>query len=477
MALRTADEYRASLRDNRRVYFRGQRVADVTTHPVITVAVDHAAIDYELAADPAHRKLAVVEEAGHTYSRYYQAPTTADDLLKRSQLIEAATAAGATLVVLIKEIGTDALYALHIVAQELDGQAGTHYLDRVRAYHRYCRDNDLALCVAQTDVKGDRSLGPAAQAHPDYYLRIVERRPDGIVVRGAKAHTSVSVNANEMIVLPTRALSEADADYAVSFAIPIDTPGLKLIASAYGAPDRKPFEHPISSRHRMIETLTVFEDVFVPWERVFLAGEWQAAGPVALAFVEFHRFTAVSYKLPLVDALVGAAYQIAEFNGISGAGHVREKLTWLAAYSETMRALIRQAALKCKLRPPGVAAPDPLLTNIAKWHFAGGYHQAIKQVQDLAGGLLVTGPSAEDLDNPETAGAIERYLAGKDVSARDRLRLLSLIQDLTVGDFGGYQQVLAVHAEGSLEAEKLAIFRSYDPKRAMSYARRLAGLE
>ena len=121
--------------------------------------------------------------------------------------------------------------------------------------------------------------------------------------------------------------------------------------------------------------------------------------------------------------------------------------------------------------------PDPLLTNIAKWHFAGGYHQAIKHVQDLAGGLLVTGPSSEDLDNPDTAGHIERYLAGKDVSAKDRLRMLNLIQDLTVGDFGGYQQVLAVHAEGSLEAEKLAIFRSYDPQRAISYARKLAGLE
>ena len=126
-------------------------------------------------------------------------------------------------------------------------------------------------------------------------------------MRGAKSHTSVSLNANEMIVLPTRALTEADADYAVSFAIPIDTPGLKLVASGYGTPVDNTFERPISSRHRMIETLTIFEDVFVPWERVFLAGEWQAAGLLALTFVEFHRFTAVSYKLPLVDALAGAA--------------------------------------------------------------------------------------------------------------------------------------------------------------------------
>ena len=206
MSLRTADEYRASLRDGRRVYFRGKPVNDVTTHPFTKVAVDHAALDYELANDPEHRDLAVFEEDGELFSRYYQIPTSADDLLKRSELIEAATAAGATLVLLIKEIGTDALNGLQIVAGEVDSRAGTEYLARVNRYYEHCRDNDLALCVAQTDVKGDRSQGPAGQSHPDYYLRIIERRPDGIVVRGAKSHTSVSLNANEMIVLPTRAL-------------------------------------------------------------------------------------------------------------------------------------------------------------------------------------------------------------------------------------------------------------------------------
>ncbi len=369
-------------------------VADVTTHPFIKVAVDHAALDYELANDPWNTVTWLYSKRmASRFSRYYQIPTGADDLLKRSELIELWRRRRS-------DAGTPHQRDRHgrieraANRRRRSRQPGRHGVSAQsqERYYRHCRDNDLALCVAQTDVKGDRSLGPAAQSHPDYYLRIVDRRPDGIVVRGAKSHTSVSLNANEMIVLPTRALTETDADYAVSFAIPIDTPGLKLVASGYGTPVDNTFERPISSRHRMIETLTIFEDVFVPWERVFLAGEWQAAGLLALTFVEFHRFTAVSYKLPLVDALAGAAYQIAEFNGISRAGHVREKLTWLAAYSETLRALIRQAAFGFKTKPPGIAVPDPLLTNIAKWHFAGGYHQAIKHVQDLAGGLLVTGP-------------------------------------------------------------------------------------
>ena len=160
------------------------------------------------------------------------------------------------------------------------------------------------------------------------------------MVRGCKAHTSVSTNANEIIVLPTRAMGEADADYAVAFAVPADAPGLTMIASPHGGSvaEKNAFEHPISARHKMMETLTVFEDVFVPQERVFLAGEWQFAGPLALTFVEFHRFTAVSYKLPLVDALVGTALLLAEYNGVARAGHVRDKLAWLIAYAEGLRA-------------------------------------------------------------------------------------------------------------------------------------------
>ena len=222
---------------------------DVTTHPVIAVAVKHAAIDYRLAEDPRHRDLCVVREHGE-YSRYYQLPRTADDLLKRSALIELATAEGETLVVLIKEIGTDALCGLLRVAAKVDAKHGTKYSSRVQTYYEWCRDNDVAMAVAQTDVKGDRSLGPSAQPDPDLYVHIVDQRSDGIVIRGAKAHTSVSTNANELVVLPTRAIAEADRDYAVSFAIPMNTPGLVLPASAYDstAPRWSELEHPISGR-------------------------------------------------------------------------------------------------------------------------------------------------------------------------------------------------------------------------------------
>ena len=479
MPLRTVEQYVESLRDGRTVYFRGARVPDVTRHPVISVAVEHASIDYRMAEDPAHRDLAVIRDGEDEYSRYYEIARSADDLLKRSALIETAPAAGATLVVLIKEIGTDALSALMRVASAIDARHATAYAGRVDAFYRYCRSNDLAVAVAQTDVKGDRSLGPSAQTDPDMYVRIVERRTDGIVVRGAKAHTSVSTNANELIVLPTRAMTEADRDYAVSFAIPVDTPGLILLASAYDstAPQGSPVEHPISARHKMMETTTVFEDVFVPWERVFLAGEHEFAGPLALAFVEHHRFTAVSYKLPLVDALVGSALLMADLNGIAKAGHVREKLVQLISYAETLRGLTHYAGIRSRPKELGIFVPDPLYVNMAKYHFAHGYHEAVRNVQDIAGGALVTGPGAEDLRATETAPLYERFYAGRTgVSGKDRLKALSLVKDLVASEFGTYQEVLAVHAEGSLEAEKLMLFRSYDAKPAVDFVRGLAGL-
>ncbi len=475
MALRTAEEYIQSLRDGRTVYFRGRPVSDVTEHPAIRVGIQHAAIDYRLAERPEHRQLAVFEHEGQPCSRYFKLPQNSQDLLDRSALIERSTAEGATMVCLVKEIGTDCLFALTRVAQQTDARFGAQYWPRVKSFFAYCRDNDLAMAVAQSDVKGDRSKGPSQQADPDHYVHIVSRDSRGIVVRGCKVHTSVSVNANELFVIPTRAMSEADADYAVAFAIPVATPGLKLIASPYDTHPKNRFEHPLSAEHKMFETLTVFDDVFVPWERVFLAGEWQMAGPLALGFVDYHRFTAISYKLPLVDLLVGAAFCMAEYNAIEKAGHVRDKLIWLVSYAETLRALTRLSALDCAPTAEGLVKPHTLTVNMAKHHFAAHYHQALAYVQDITGGLIATAPGVEDFESPELGAYLQKYLAGKaGYSTEERLRMINLVQDLTASDFAGYHAVLAVHAEGSIEAEKLAILREYDPKRAVAYARKLA---
>ncbi len=475
VGLRTPEQYLASLRDDRTVYFRGERVDDVTTHPVIRRGALHAAAEFAHALDPANSHLAVADVFGEPASRYFAAPRDATDLADRAALIEASTREGHTVVPLVKEIGSDAIFALARIA----AFAGDHDRQcKVDALWRRAAGNDLAMAVAQTDVKGDRSQGPAGQSNPDAYVRIVDRSADGIVVRGAKVHTSCTPYVNEIVVLPTRAMSERDADWAVSFSVPVATAGLSLVASPFGEAAPNPYEAPISSAHAMIETVTVFDDVFVPNERVYLAGEHELAGPLALAFVDYHRFTAISYKLPLVDALVGTAFLLADMNGIDRAGHVREKLTWLIAYAETLRALVEVAATRGRSVDAGLFVPDPLTVNIAKSHFAHGYHTALQHVQDISGGLLVTAPSGADLDHPDIGPLLRGYLGGRAAhGGDDRLRALWMASDLTTGTLGGYHAVLAIHAEGSLEAEKLQTFRAYDARAAIDYARRLAGLD
>jgi aromatic ring hydroxylase len=328
--------------------------------------------------------------------------------------------------------------------------------------------------VAQTDVKGNRSKRPSEQEDPDLYVRVVEKRSDGIVVRGAKAHTSCAPYVDEIIVLPSRSMTAGDEPFSVAFAVPVATKGLRLYASDFlhGTDDH--INRPISTTHKMIETLTVFDNVFVPWERVFFEGHNDLASAAALTFVEFHRFTAVSYKLPLLDGLVGAAIAVARANGIERASHVRDKLTWLGGYAEMVRGLTELAALRGEIEE-GVAYPHVFTTNMAKWVFARDFHQAMEVVQDLAGGILVTGPAGSDWESPEVRPVLEKYFRGAWPAER-RLPVLNLIAELTARLYGGYQAVLAVHAEGSIEAEKLAMFRAYNPERAVNLAMKLAGL-
>jgi aromatic ring hydroxylase len=472
MGLRTPAQFLDGLRDDREVYYQGKRVTSIPEHPELGVAARHAAIDFRLSEDPEFRDLAVYSVGGEQYSAYYRVPHRSEDLLARTKLIEASTALGATLVILVKEIGTDALFSLIVTL----GRAGEEEaLRRVKDFYSECRDRDLALAVAQTDAKGDRSKRPHKQEDPDMYVRVVEERHDGIVVRGAKVHTSCTPYVDEVIVLPSRTMEKGDEAWSVAFAIPVATPGLRLYSSDFLHGTDDPFTRPISTKHKMIETLTVFDNVFVPWNRVFFSGQPDLATAAGLTFVEFHRFTAVSYKLPLLDALLGSGIAIARANGIAEAGHVREKLTWLAGYIETIRGLVELAARRCEV-VQGVARPQVFTTNLAKWTFAREFHRALEIVQDLAGGLLVTGPSGADWEAPEVRPVLDKYLRGAWTAER-RLAILNLIGDLTTRLYGGYQAVLAIHAEGSIEAEKLAMLRAYNPHRAFALAMRLAGLD
>ena len=270
MAIRTPEEYRQSLRDGRRVYMFGEKVEDVTTHPILKIGTDTAAGDYELteSTDPQIRDLFVAAhpETGEPISRYFTTPKTPEDIDKRMQMVQQSIRLTGGLP-FGKDIGTDCLNAIMATANQM---GKPEYSERARNYLEYLRKNDLMLCGAVTDVKGDRSKVPSQQIHPDYYVHVVDQNKDGIIVKGAKIHITGAPAANEILVVPTRQMRENESEYAVAFAVPANAKGVSLICRP-GRGGRSPAEFPSNRPDRgLVEAMIVFDDVFVPWERVFL---------------------------------------------------------------------------------------------------------------------------------------------------------------------------------------------------------------
>jgi 4-hydroxybutyryl-CoA dehydratase/vinylacetyl-CoA-Delta-isomerase len=479
MGLRSAREYVESLRDGREVYIHGERVEDVTAHPSLRKAIDHGAIDYELDKRGELRDLLVTRSpsTGNEMRRYFELPRNPEDLLRRQQLIETTTKQSNAIVPFMKEIGTDALNALNMITYSMDRKKGTRYSERVAKYREYLEENDLSMSGAITDVKGDRSLRPSEQEMPYYYLKVIDRRDDGVVVRGCKVHTTSAPITNELLVLPTRAMGEADKDYCIAFGIPVNTKGVKIISRPERG-DLTWFDYPVSSGHVTLEAMTILEDVFVPRERIFMDGEWEFAGALANCFATWHRFTGISYKYPFADMLIGLAQLIADYNGVPGASHIKDRITDLVIYAQNIRTYGNAAARECIITENGVAYPNPLHCNIGKYLFASNYHTSMKALQEVAGGLVITGPTEADCKNPATKEFIERYLGGrKGVSAFTRLKVMKLIRDISGTECAGEWYVGTLHGEGSLQAQRVAISREYDVKKSVEYVKELLKIE
>ena len=477
--MRNAQQYIESLRDGREVYIHGERVADVTKHPSLRKAIDHGAIDYELDKRPELRDLLVIKSAktGNEIRRYFELPRTAEDLLRRQRLIETTTRMDSSWVVFMKEIGTDALNALKMICYEMDKKNGTHYSERVAKYREYLEENDLSMAGAVTDAKGDRRLRPSEQEMPYYYLKVVDRRSDGVVVKGCKLHTTSSPITNELFVLPTRAMAESDRDYCIAFGIPANTKGVKIISRPERS-DLGEFDYPLSARHTTLEAMTIFEDVFVPEERIFMDGEWEFSGPLANCFATWHRFTGISYKYPFAEMIIGAAALAADYNGVPRASHIQDRITDLVVYAQSIKTFGQAAAMQCVMTETGIAYPNPLLCNIGKYLFAANYHTSIKALQEIAGGLPATGPTEADCKNPETRELIERYLGGrKGVDALSRLKVMKLIRDMGGTDGAGEWWVGTLHGEGSIHAQRMSIAREFDVQKCADYVKNLLGVK
>jgi 4-hydroxybutyryl-CoA dehydratase / vinylacetyl-CoA-Delta-isomerase len=463
MALKTPQQYLDTLNDGRVVYCDGKRVPDVTKHPLLKITNEWVAMDYVMSNDPKYQDLLTdIDADGDRVAFALQPQRTREDLLRLREVVKLWARATFGKPSGAKFVAKDGLNAVTVVSRRVDKKYGTTYAQNVEAYRKYLQKNDLAFAMGLTDVKGDRNLSPSQQVqHKDFYVRIVEERPDGIVVSGAKTHISQVAACNEVLVAPCHAMKQDDKDYAVAFAIPVNTKGITMIsAEPEVSEDFDLFDHPITGSVYINDALIVFENVFVPKDRIFLKGEWEFAGEVAYMFANFHRLSAETYKAVELEIVVGAAALMAEYNGIEKKAHVRDKLTWLAMYGEMIETLGKAAVEhSIKEADSDLVYPNPMIANICKYQFADNWHTATKYLQDIAGGIVATAPSAKDFYNPETRGFIEKYLAGSArASTEERLRMIKLVKDLT----SCYEDVLTIHAEGSLEAQKMSILQLAD---------------
>ena len=373
-------------------------------------------------------------------------------------------------------MGIDALNSFSIVTHQLDERFGTDYHQGFIEFLRYFQKENVVAAAAMTDVKGDRSLRPHQQTDPDLYLRVVEKRSDGIVVRGAKAHNSMAPYAEELMVLPTRAMTKEEKDYAVAFAVPGDADGVKLISKMKSPPLRSQLESPMGS-FGSADCLTIFDDVFVPWERVFLCGEWEYAGLLASYFATYHRHSYCGCKPGTADIFMGAAALIAEYNGVKDVSHIRDKIVEFIATAESIYASGIAAAIHGKKTSSGTYLPDVVYSNVGRFLAGQNFLKEYELLIDIAGGLAQTIPFEEDYFDPETRPLLEKYLKGvANVSTEDRVRCFNLIHDLTASQFAGGKLVAGIHGGGAPQMERLAIYQNYDLEIRKAMAKHLAGI-
>jgi len=479
MGMIRGDDYRQNLRRVKpAVYYMGEKIDSVADHPAFTPHVNAAALTYDMAWAPEFEELLTTKShlTGERINLFTHVHHSADDLVQK---VKALRALGQqTGSCFARCVGHDALNAIYSVTYDLDKKNGTEYHKRFLDFLKAVQKEDRFISGAMTDPKGDRSLAPSQQADPDQYVHIVKKNGDGIVIRGAKAHITGAVNALGHLVMPTTSLKEADADYAVCCYVPVDAPGLLHIFGRQTNDDRKCGGCVMDQGNPEYgivggEALVVFEDVFVPWEHVFMCGEYAAAFDLVERFATAHRQNYGGCKTGLADVLTGAMYALTEVQGTVSASHVRDKLVEMVHLAETVYCCSIACSCQGYALPAGNYMADPLLANVTKLNVTRYIYEMARLAQDIAGGLLATMPSEFDWGSSQVGKYVDKYLKGvTDVPAETRMRLLRLIEGMTCGT----ALAESMHGAGSPQAQRIMIMRRANWERKKRLAQKLAGI-
>lgn len=461
-------EYRESLRPySPRVYVDGRLIESVADAPSLQPGINALAVSYDFALDPARSPLmtAVQTFSGATVNRMLHIDESSGDLLNKLEAVR----------LLCQETGCaqrylahDALNAIHQLSARIDDALGSNERRaRFAAYLAEVQARDLSLGIAMTDAKGDRSRRPHQQQNLETYVRVVERSGKGIVISGTKAIVTGAPYMHEFLVMPSRNMAAADADFAVCCAVPIDAPGVTIVARPAGRPGER-VEHGaalFSRRYGQSTAVVIFDRVFVSWERVFLAGEWEHSGSLTYDYATHHRHSCIAARAGFGDLLIGAGALICEANGFDP-GHkasLREPMVELIKITEGFFACgVAASVYGTADRHSGSFVPEPVFANIGKLLLATQIYDMHRLAHEVSGGLIVALPGPDEDHNPATAATLAEVLrANPDVPYDKRIEVARFIEDLTASYQGGWYSVISLHGGGSPAAMKREIWRNY----------------
>jgi len=473
-----ADDYLASLRGRRmNVFFMGERVPEPADHPVIRPSINAMAETFRLASERPELGTVPSEIAREAINRFLHVPINPGDLVAKHEMQRELGRRTGTCFQ--RCVGLDAIGTCHSVTFDIDAKHGTKYHERFLKFLQRAQAANVVIGGAMTDPKGDRSKAPHQQSDPDLFLRVVRRDDKGIYVSGAKMHQTGAVNSHWLIFMPTMRLTEADRAWSVVGAIRVDAPGLTYVVGRQTNDTRIVDGGAMDAGNAQFagqESLIVFEDVFVPHEHVFMDGEWEYASSLVERFTTYHRSSYVC-KTGLGDVLIGAAASAAEHNGVEAASHIKDKLVEMTHLNETIYSSCMAAAHQSKPVASGAYLNDEMLSNVAKHNVTRFPFEIARLAQDIAGGLVVTMPSEKDLQNNEVGPLIRKFLQGRDgVEVTDRMRILRLIENMTIGRNAVGYLTESLHGAGSPQAQRIQIARGMKIEDKKARARKLAGV-
>jgi 4-hydroxybutyryl-CoA dehydratase/vinylacetyl-CoA-Delta-isomerase len=459
MPMMTGAQYKESLKDGRLTYIDGDQVTDPANHPLLKTAVDVAARVYDsfYSADPGAANPA------------YIIPRSIDEYRDRARRLSQ----GVTDMTL----GTTGvtLLALTSAAAKL-GAVNPAYSERIYRYVDYCREHDLRCAEVITDSKGHRKKRPNKQSDPDFYVHVVDRNADGVFITGAKMHISASSIEHELVIMPTKAMYPGEEDYAIACAVPVNARGVSIIDMTY-APRAEDVRHyPVSGKVNCPEGFVIFDNVFVPYERVFLDGETAHAATLAHSLGLWERAAGLGDAGESADREVGMAALLAEANGRGDDPRIKDQLASLVVYATMCRAAGDAAMVNATKTDDGNMLPSPLFVSALKY-FKSEFRARLLDIQhDIAGDLLVNAPTVGDFEHPDLHAGLSAAFEVPGFSAEDRLRLFHYVRDTTADAYGGWAFVTGQLAGGGQHAQRIVTMRQYDMEHAKKIARRAVGI-